>query len=66
MDKLRQKLQLPKAQSCHEVGSLNDFVRDSMYLAWPVASIAADGRRSPRRLLPRQQDAIDEETEGER
>ncbi|XP_036368697.1 GTPase-activating Rap/Ran-GAP domain-like protein 3 isoform X2 [Octopus sinensis] len=66
MDKLREKLQLPKTQSCHEVGSLNDFVRDSMYLAWPVASIAADGRRSPRRLLPRQQEAIDEEAEEDR
>lgn len=61
MHRLKEKLNIPKAQSFHEVGSLETIVRDSIYLAWPAASFDSAERREPRRPLHRQPDAIEEE-----
>ncbi|KAK7491613.1 hypothetical protein BaRGS_00017066, partial [Batillaria attramentaria] len=61
MNKLKEKLHIPKAQSFHESGSLETIVRDSLYLAWPGASFPEPDRREGRRYLQRQPDAIEEE-----
>ncbi|KAL3870971.1 hypothetical protein ACJMK2_038996, partial [Sinanodonta woodiana] len=60
MDKIRSRLQVPKAQTWNECASL--IIRDSLYLAWPVASLGEDIRETRRRQL-RKVDAIDEEDE---
>lgn len=62
MDKIREKFHLSKAQSLQETVSLSTMVRDSLYLAWPMASLSED-RREQRRVLRRQTEAIDEEEE---
>ena len=65
MQRLKDKLHIPKAQSFHEVGSLETIVRDSIYLAWPAASFdsgsGASDKKESRRYLQRQPDAIEEE-----
>jgi hypothetical protein len=63
MNKLREKLHMPKAQSFHEGRSLETMVRDSFYLAWPMAGMS-DEQNQKRRTL-RKADAIDEEDEDE-
>jgi hypothetical protein len=59
INKIKEKLHMPKAQSFHEGSSLEAIVRDSLYFAWPGASFEGDKER--RRHLPRQADAIEEE-----
>ncbi|XP_041369559.1 uncharacterized protein LOC121383538 [Gigantopelta aegis] len=65
MQRLKDKLHIPKAQSFHEVGSLETIVRDSIYLAWPGASFDSSSggsdKKESRRYLQRQPDAIEEE-----
>ena len=60
LDKLKEKLHMPKAQSFHEVSSLEAIVRDSIYFAWPGASFQEGDRK---KHLQRQPDAIEEEHE---
>ena len=49
MDKLRQKLQLPKAKTFHsgDFKSLDTMVKESMYFVWPVAASVQDDASSP-------------------
>jgi hypothetical protein len=61
MNRLREKLHMPKAHSLNEVKSLETMVRDSFYLAWPMASLSEEHRE--KRKLLRKADAIDEEDE---
>lgn len=63
MNRLKEKLHMPKAQSFHESSSLETIVRDSLYLAWPGASFQEGERREGRRQLQRQPDAIEEEVD---
>lgn len=61
MSRLKDKFLSPKAQSFHEGGSLHTIVRDSIYLAWPIANLSED--KEPKRKLHRQAEVIDEEDE---
>lgn len=54
MHRLREKFHIPKAHSLYEShsgGSLETMVRDSIYLAWPVASGSTDVSESRRGQL---------------
>lgn len=62
MDKLRSRINLPKTRSLYlhpAYGSLETMIRDSLYLAWPVAS--ASNTPSRRRGFLRKSRAVDEE-----
>ena len=60
MNRLREKLHIPKAQSYHEPGSsLEAMLRDSLYLAWPMASVKSESKERPRGML-KKTEAIDE------
>lgn len=59
MDRLKPRRELPKAKSFHETGSLECMVRDTLYLAWPMASFSQEEK--PRRRMTRRQEAIEEE-----
>ena len=60
MNRLRDKLHILKTQSCHETGgSLEAMLRDSLYLAWPMASVKSESKDKPRGVL-KKTDAIDE------
>lgn len=60
MNRLREKFHIPKAQSYHETGgSLEAMLRDSLYLAWPMASVKSESREKPRGTL-KKSEAIDE------
>ncbi|KAL8562866.1 hypothetical protein ACOMHN_004558 [Nucella lapillus] len=43
MNRLKEKLHMPKAQSFHESSSLETIVRDTLYLAWPATSLPEGG-----------------------
>ena len=54
MDKLRQKLHIPKAKTYHgDMHSLDCMVRESMYFVWPAAGIN-DKENKGKRGLRRQ------------
>ena len=60
MNRLREKLHIPKAQSYHETGgSLEAMLRDSLYLAWPMASVKSESKEKARGTL-KKSEAIDE------
>ena len=55
MDKLKQKLHMPKAKTFHgEARSLDVMVRESMYFVWPAAGISQDNQKEVKRHLARQ------------
>ncbi|KAH3795241.1 hypothetical protein DPMN_148789 [Dreissena polymorpha] len=62
MDKLRSRINLPKTRSLYlhpGYGSLETMIRDSFYLAWPVAS--ASNTPSRRRGFLKKSRAVDED-----
>ena len=60
MNRLREKLHIPRAASFHESGgSLETMLRDSLYLAWPMASVKSDSKEKARGVL-KKSEAIDE------
>ena len=59
MNKLKEKLNIQKERSFHESNSLETMLLDSLYLAWPVASLRVCGRQN--RHLHRRADAIEQE-----
>ena len=61
MDKIREKLHVPKAHSVSEVRSLSAIVKDSIYFAWPAASFSQDSDNEAKRRLLRQSAAIVDE-----
>lgn len=64
MNRLREKFSLPKTQSMCEhgsSGSLEAMIRDSFYLAWPIASGSESGEK--KRGYLRKAQAVDEEDE---
>lgn len=62
MNKLKEKLQLPKVQLFHEDGSLSTIVRDSFYLAWPAASFPDDKLSEAKKRTLRRSSAVFEDT----
>ena len=64
MNRLREKFHMPKAQSLHENGnsnSLEAMVRDSFYLAWPMANMRTPQPKSANRGYLRKSAAVDED-----
>lgn len=62
MNKIKEKLSTPKTQSVFEhssSGSLETMIRDSFYLAWPIAS-GSESNEKKRGYLQKSQ-AVDED-----
>ena len=53
VDRLKQKLHLPKAKTfaSGDTAGLESMVRESMYFVWPVAGISEQSERSLERFL---------------
>ena len=67
MNRIREKFSIPKTQSLFEhssSGSLETMVRDSFYLAWPIAS-GSDTHEKKRGCLKKSQ-AVDEDDDDDR
>ena len=65
MNKLREKFHLPKAHSLYESeshSSLETMVRDSIYLAWPMANVKSERADKCRGYLSKHA-AFDEDDE---